>query len=91
MSLIVKMMTTLVIGGLVGWLASRVVKVDSSMDLLLGSGVLGSILGVGFAYSMDFGPYGPVGNGIVCVLGAVLAIAALQTLGYLGDRLASAC
>jgi hypothetical protein len=40
---------------------------------------------------MDLGPYGPVGNGIVCVLGATLAIAALQTLGYLGDRLASAC
>ena len=89
MDLIVKIMMTLVIGSIIGWLAASVVKIDSPMKVLLGAGILGSFLGVGLAYSMDFGPYGPVGNTIVCLLGAVLTILSLQSAGYLGGRVPS--
>jgi uncharacterized membrane protein YeaQ/YmgE (transglycosylase-associated protein family) len=90
MDMIVKIVMMLLIGGGIGWLAASVVKIDSPLKLLIGSGILGSFLGVGLVYSMDFGPYGVLGNTIVCILGAGLTIASLQSLGYLGSRVVSA-
>lgn len=89
MSLIANVILILVIGALVGWLASSVVKVKAKRDILLGAGVAGSVLGVAVAYVMDFGPYGPLGSAIVCIAGASLLIAVLDSLGVFG-KVASA-
>jgi uncharacterized membrane protein YeaQ/YmgE (transglycosylase-associated protein family) len=84
MSFIANIMLMLVFGSLVGWLANSVVKVNAQMRILLAAGVVGSFLGVAVAYVMDFGPYGPVGSAIVCIVGAALMIAGLQSMGIFG-------
>jgi uncharacterized membrane protein YeaQ/YmgE (transglycosylase-associated protein family) len=84
MSFIANTMLIIVVGGIVGWLASRVPKLNAPMEILLGAGVAGSLLGVAIAYVMDFGPYGPVGSAIVCIVGAALLIAVLDTIGVFG-------
>jgi uncharacterized membrane protein YeaQ/YmgE (transglycosylase-associated protein family) len=89
MSLIANLILMLVMGAIVGSMAPRVVKLNANMGMLLGAGIAGSFLGVAIAYVMDFGPYGPVGSALVCIVGAALLIAVLESLGVFA-RVASA-
>ena len=79
MSLIV----TLIIGGVVGWLASILMKTNAQMGILANVivGIVGSFLGIYIANALHLGPYGQVGWWVIAVLGAALLIAILRALG----------
>lgn len=74
---------TLIIGGIVGWLASIIMKTNAQMGLLLNIviGVVGSILGYWLAGLIGIAPEGGIGRFIIAVIGAVILIMILKALG----------
>jgi len=76
---------TIVVGGLVGWLASLFMKTDKQMGLIANVviGIAGSSLGVWIARLLGFFPYGGIARLIVAVAGASLLILILQKLGVM--------
>lgn len=69
----------IVVGGLAGWVASRITKTDAQMGLLLNIvvGVVGGLLG-GFllrAFDVNVAGRGLVFSFLTCLLGAVLLLA----------------
>lgn len=74
---------TLIIGGIVGWLASIVMKTNAQMGMLanIGVGVVGSF-GAGYlAKVLGIGAHGTVGGLLISLAGAVLLIIVLRVLG----------
>lgn len=84
------LLVTLIIGGIVGWLASIVMKVNNQMGILANVviGIVGSFLGVYVANALGVRTYGAPAAWIVAVLGAVLLIWILRALGVF-SRLSS--
>jgi uncharacterized membrane protein YeaQ/YmgE (transglycosylase-associated protein family) len=76
---------TIVLGGIVGWLASVMMKTNAQMGLIANVivGVVGSILGFWLAGVLGLAVYGLVVQGIVAVAGAALLIFILGKLGVL--------
>jgi uncharacterized membrane protein YeaQ/YmgE (transglycosylase-associated protein family) len=76
---------TLVVGGIVGWLASKVMKTDKQMGIVANVvvGVIGSSLGFWLAAMLGFAAYGLIAQGAVAVAGAALLIFLLQKLGLI--------
>ena len=76
---------TLVIGGLIGWLASLIMKTDAQMGLLanIAVGIVGSFLGLWLAGVLGVGAGGTVGAYLISVLGAVVLIGLLKALGVM--------
>jgi uncharacterized membrane protein YeaQ/YmgE (transglycosylase-associated protein family) len=74
---------SLVIGGLVGWLASRLMKTDAQMGIVANVlvGIVGSALGFWLAGLLGLAPAGGILRFVVAVLGAVLLIYLLRALG----------
>ncbi len=73
---------TLIVGGVVGWLASILMKTSAQMGILANIvvGIVGSILG-GFVFGLlGLMAYGPIGRIIVNVAGAMILIAILKAL-----------
>ena len=87
MSLIV----TLVIGGLVGWIASIFMKTDGQMGIAANVvvGIVGSFLGGVIANALGLGTTEPLGGLVIAIGGAVALIALLVLLGIF-DRFAPA-
>ena len=85
------LLLTLIIGGIVGWLASILMKTNAQMGILANVvvGIIGSFLGVAVANALNVAPGGQVGDWIVAVLGAALLIGILRALGVF-NRFASA-
>jgi uncharacterized membrane protein YeaQ/YmgE (transglycosylase-associated protein family) len=79
---------TLVIGGIVGWLASIVMKTDARMGLIANVvvGVVGSMLGYWVAGLLGFAAVGGIARFLVAFGGAVLLIFILGKLGIFGKR-----
>ena len=79
MSLIV----TLVIGGLVGWLASLFMKTDGQMGIAANVvvGIVGSFAGGVIANALGLGTTDPLGGLVISIGGAVALIALLLLLG----------
>jgi uncharacterized membrane protein YeaQ/YmgE (transglycosylase-associated protein family) len=77
------LLVTLVIGGLVGWLASIVMKTNAQMGILANVivGIVGSFLGVAVANALGVRAHTAPAAWIVAVLGAALLIALLKQLG----------
>ena len=77
------MLVTLIIGGVVGWLASILMKTDGQMGLLANIivGIIGSFVGFALAGAMNIGADGAIGRWIISVAGASLLIALLSVLG----------
>ena len=75
----------LIIGGIVGWLASPFMKANAQMGLLLNIvvGIAGSALGFFLAGLIGIAAYGLVGRIVVSTLGAMLLIALLRGLRVL--------
>lgn len=73
---------TLIIGGIVGWLASILMKTNAQMGLLanVGVGVVGSLLGYWIAGLLGMAPTGIL-RFIVALGGAALLIFILQKAG----------
>jgi uncharacterized membrane protein YeaQ/YmgE (transglycosylase-associated protein family) len=75
----------LIVGGIVGWLASKVMKADAQMGVLANIviGIVGSSLGFWLAGVLGFAAYGLVAQLAVSVAGAALLIFLIRKLGLL--------
>jgi len=73
---------TLVIGGIVGWLGSLVMKTDAQMGLIANIvvGIVGSFLGFWIAGRLGLAEGGAIVRWLIAVGGAVLLIAILKAL-----------
>jgi uncharacterized membrane protein YeaQ/YmgE (transglycosylase-associated protein family) len=85
------MVVTLIIGGVVGWLASIVMRTNAQMGILANVivGIVGSFLGGAVANALGVRAHTAPGSWIVAILGASLLIALLRAMGVF-NRLASA-
>ena len=74
---------SLIIGGIVGWLASIVMKTNAQMGWIANVlvGVVGSMLGYWIAGLLAIAPAGGILHFAIAVAGAVLLIFILQKLG----------
>lgn len=74
---------TLIIGGIVGWLASIIMKTNAQMGLIANVlvGVVGSALGFWIAGLLGIAPTGGFLRFVVALVGAVLLIFILGKLG----------
>jgi uncharacterized membrane protein YeaQ/YmgE (transglycosylase-associated protein family) len=74
---------TLIIGGIVGWLASIIMKTNAQMGLIANVliGIVGSLLGYWLAGVMGIDTAGGILRFVVAVVGAVLLIFILRALG----------
>jgi uncharacterized membrane protein YeaQ/YmgE (transglycosylase-associated protein family) len=74
---------SLIIGGVVGWLASIVMKTDAQMGLIANVlvGIVGSALGFWLAGILGIAPAGGILGFIVAFAGAALLIFILGKLG----------
>ncbi|TAK52707.1 MAG: GlsB/YeaQ/YmgE family stress response membrane protein [Gammaproteobacteria bacterium] len=74
---------SLIIGGIVGWLASIVMKTNAQMGLIANVlvGVVGSLLGFWIAGLLGIAPTGGILRFVVALAGAALLIFILGKLG----------
>jgi uncharacterized membrane protein YeaQ/YmgE (transglycosylase-associated protein family) len=77
------LLVTLIIGGVVGWLASLVMRSDAQMGIVANVivGIVGSFLGVFVANALGVHATTTPAAWIVAVLGAALLIGILRALG----------
>jgi uncharacterized membrane protein YeaQ/YmgE (transglycosylase-associated protein family) len=85
------LIVTLIIGGIIGWLASILMRANGQMGILTNIivGIIGSFLGVYVADALGVRTHGAPAAWIVAVLGAALLIWILRALGVF-SRLSSA-
>ncbi len=78
---------TLIIGGVIGWVASLVMKSDAQMGLIANVliGIVGSFLGLWLAGVLGMAPDGPA-KYLVSLVGAMILIAIVRALGLFGGR-----
>ena len=76
---------SLVIGGIIGWLASLIMKTDAQMGLIANVvvGIVGSSIGFWLAGVLGIGAGGTIGAYLIAVLGAVVLIGILKALGVM--------
>ena len=81
-----ELLITLIIGGVIGWLASRMTGADARMGIVANVvvGIVGSFIGHALANAMGLAARGPLLGYVVSILGAVLLIALLRVLGVFG-------
>jgi uncharacterized membrane protein YeaQ/YmgE (transglycosylase-associated protein family) len=74
---------TIIIGGIVGWLASIVMKTNAQMGLIANIviGIVGSALGYWLAGMLGIAPEGGIVGFVVALIGAALLIFILGLLG----------
>jgi len=74
---------TLIIGGVVGWLASIVMKTNAQMGIIANVlvGIVGSLLGFWLAGQLGIGAAGGIVSFLIAILGAVVLILILRALG----------
>jgi uncharacterized membrane protein YeaQ/YmgE (transglycosylase-associated protein family) len=77
------LIVTLIIGGVIGWLASILMRTNAQMGILANVivGIIGSFLGVAVANALGVRAHTTPAAWIVAVLGAALLIGILQALG----------
>jgi len=74
---------TIVVGGIVGWLASMFMKTDAQMGILANVvvGIVGSSLGFWLAGLIGLAAYGAIAQWAVAVVGASILIIILKAVG----------
>jgi uncharacterized membrane protein YeaQ/YmgE (transglycosylase-associated protein family) len=74
---------TLIIGGVIGWLASMIMKTDAQMGIIgnVIVGIVGSSLGFWLAGVLGIGAGSTFGAYLIAVLGAAVLIGLLKALG----------
>jgi uncharacterized membrane protein YeaQ/YmgE (transglycosylase-associated protein family) len=79
------LIVTLIVGGVIGWLASLIMGSDRQMGVLANIlvGIVGSMLGHWLAGMLGVGVAGPA-RWVVSLLGAVLLIGIVRALGLMG-------
>lgn len=82
--MLLNILAWVVVGGLAGWVASKIMKTDAQMGLMMNVvvGVIGAVVGgylVGMLTGSDVNTFS-IGGFIVAVLGAVLLIGVVKAL-----------
>ena len=79
------LIVTLIIGGVVGWLASIVMKTNAQMGLLANVvvGIVGSLLGFWLAGFIGLSSSSAIASWLIAVAGAVVLIAILKGMKVL--------
>ena len=74
---------TIVISGIVGWLASIVMKTNAQMGVIANVlvGIVGGSLGFWLAGTLGLASSGPIVSWVVAVVGAALLIFILKAVG----------
>jgi len=74
---------SLIIGGIVGWLASIVMKTNAQMGIIANVlvGIVGGLLGAWLAGVLGIAPNGGIMQFVVALVGAIVLILILQALG----------
>jgi uncharacterized membrane protein YeaQ/YmgE (transglycosylase-associated protein family) len=82
------LLVTLIVGGVIGWLASLLMGADSRMGIPANIvvGIIGSVLGFYLAGTLGVAATGSVGRWVVAVLGAALLIGIVRALGLFRPR-----
>jgi uncharacterized membrane protein YeaQ/YmgE (transglycosylase-associated protein family) len=77
------LLMTIVIGGIIGWLASILMKTNMQMGVVANIivGIIGSFLGGAIASALGMRISGGADSWIVAILGASMLIALLRGLG----------
>ncbi len=75
---------TLIIGGIVGWLASILMGTNAQMGILANVivGIVGALLGHAGANALGLNTGGALAGWIISIIGAVVLIAILRALGF---------
>ena len=73
---------TLIIGGIIGWIGSLIMKTDAQMGLIANIvvGIVGSFLGFWIAGLLGIGDNQAIVRWLIAIGGAVLLIAILKAL-----------
>jgi uncharacterized membrane protein YeaQ/YmgE (transglycosylase-associated protein family) len=76
-------LVTIILGGIVGWLASMVMKTNAQMGAIANVivGIIGSSIGFWLAGALGLGASGPIVSWVVAVLGAAILIFLLKAVG----------
>jgi uncharacterized membrane protein YeaQ/YmgE (transglycosylase-associated protein family) len=76
---------TAIVGGIVGWLASMVMKTNAQMGLIANVvvGIVGASLGGWLAGLVGIAPVSPLAGLLVAIVGASVLIAILKALNIL--------
>lgn len=79
------LLVTIIVGGIVGWLASILMKTNKQMGIVANViiGIVGSALGSVIAGALGIGGGGAIGTWIVAIAGAALLIFILKKIGVL--------
>ena len=77
------LLVTLIIGGIVGWLASIIMRTNARMGIIANViiGIIGSFLGTAIARAANVRVGAGIETWIVAILGAAVLIAILKALG----------
>ncbi len=77
-----ELIVVLVVGGIVGWLASLAMKTNAQMGILANIivGIVGSALGHWLFRLLGIAAFGAVGHWVMAVAGAAVLIAILKAL-----------
>lgn len=77
------LLVTLIVGGIVGWLASLLMKTNNQMGLIANVvvGIVGSSLGFWLAGVLGVAAYGSIAQWAVSIAGAAVLILILKALG----------
>ncbi|WP_396624384.1 GlsB/YeaQ/YmgE family stress response membrane protein [Luteitalea sp.] len=80
------LIVTLVIGGIIGWLASMVMKTNAQMGLIANVvvGIVGSFVGFWLAGVLGLSAGGAVGGYVISIIGAAVLIGLLKAVGVMG-------
>jgi uncharacterized membrane protein YeaQ/YmgE (transglycosylase-associated protein family) len=80
---VMNLIVAVIIGGIIGWLASLIMKTNAQMGLLANIvvGVVGSLLGHWAAAGLGIATAGSLASWLVSLVGAVVLIAILRALG----------
>ena len=82
------LIVTLVVGGIIGWLASMMMGTNEQMGVFANVliGVVGSVLGLWLAGVLGIAVGGTAGRWLASLMGAILLIAIVRALGFLRPR-----
>ncbi|MFO7692319.1 MAG: GlsB/YeaQ/YmgE family stress response membrane protein [Vicinamibacterales bacterium] len=77
-------LVTIIIGGIIGWIASIVMKTNAQMGIIANIlvGIAGSIIGSWLAGVLGVPPSSALVGYLISIIGAVILIAILKSLGF---------
>jgi uncharacterized membrane protein YeaQ/YmgE (transglycosylase-associated protein family) len=78
-----ELIVAIVVGGIIGWLASLLMKTSAQMGIIANVivGIIGSSLGFWLAGILGLAAYGSIARWLVAVAGAAILIWILKALG----------